>query len=86
MFSKCTGFVKTDIDVLIKLNKKFLHICNDCNDNKDNAIENKTSKNDDHLFEIKEQKKIFAQGIEKIKPNDRDRKNWPCWTEKNPKS
>ena len=65
MTSKCTVFDKTDIDVLIKLDKNLLHICNDCKDNKDNAIDNKTSKIDDQLIEIKEQMKMFAQSIEK---------------------
>ena len=63
--SKCTGFDKTDIDVLIKLDKNLLHICNDRKDNKDNAIDNKTFKIDDQLIEIKEKMKLFAQSIEK---------------------
>ena len=65
MTSKCTGFDKTGIDVLIKLDKNLLHICNDCKDNKNNAIDNKTSKIDDKLIEIKEQMKMFAQSIKK---------------------
>ena len=65
MTSKCTGFDKTDIDVLIKLDINLLHFCNDCKDNKDNAIDNKTSKIDDQLIENKEQMKMLAQSIEK---------------------
>ena len=65
MTSKCTGFDKTDINVLIKLDKNLLHICNDCKDNKDNAIDIKTSNIDDQLIEIKKQMKMFAQSIEK---------------------
>ena len=65
MTSKCTSFDKTDIDVLIKLDKNLLHICNDCKENKDNAIDNKNSKIDDQLIVIKEQMKMFAQSIEK---------------------
>ena len=53
MTSKCTGFDKSDIDVLIKLDN-LLHICNDCKANKDNDIDNQTSKTDDQLIEIKE--------------------------------
>ena len=64
MTSKCTGFDKTDIDVLIILDKNLLHICNDCKDKKDNAIDNKTSKIDDQLIEIKEQIKKFERSIE----------------------
>ena len=63
MTSKCTGFDKTNIDVLIKLDKNLLHICNGCKYNKDNAIDYKTSKIDDKLIEIKEQMKMFAQSI-----------------------
>ena len=65
MASECTGFDKTDIDVLIKLDKNLLHIFNECKDNKDNASDSKTSKIDDQLIEIKEQKKMVAQSIEK---------------------
>ena len=65
MTSKCTGFNKTDINVLIKLDKNLLRICNDCKDNKDNAIDIKTSNIDDQIIEIKKQMKMFAQSIDK---------------------
>ena len=63
MTSRCMEIDKTDIDVLIDLDKNLLHICTDCKDNKDSAIDNKTSKIDDQLIEIKEQMKTFAQSI-----------------------
>ena len=63
----CTGFDKTSIEVLKKLNDNLLHICNDCKYKKDSfefATEASEPKLDSQLSQLQEQMKLLTEKME----------------------